>query len=184
MAITLLIIHGLVAVALLGAITHQTLSAWAPARARPGSFFGRFRTVPSASYANAIVLLYAVSALLGAILYLYFRVDVRPALEQTGHWQALGLFDLKEHFVAIGLALLPAYWVCWRQPRSDEPARTRAVLTSLLAFIVWWSFLIGHVLNNIRVLPERWTFSPGWLWMVPVTAMIACVYLTLPWFRL
>ena len=72
-----------------------------------------------------------------------------PSLERAGHWQALGLFDLKEHFVAIGLALLPAYWVCWRQPRADEPARTRAALTSILAFIVWWSFLIGHVLNNI-----------------------------------
>lgn len=150
MATALLIVHGLVAVALLGAITHQTLSTWAPARARNGSFFGRFRAVPSASYANAIVVLYPAATLLGAVVYLYFRVDVRPALEQAGHWQALGLFDIKEHFAAIGLALLPAYWVCWRQPRSDEPARTRTALTSILAFIVWWSFLIGHVANNIR----------------------------------
>ena len=70
-------------------------------------------------------------------------------LERAGHWQALGLFDLKEHFVAIGLALLPAYWVCWQQQRTGEPSRTPAVLTLILAFIVWWSFLIGHVLNNI-----------------------------------
>jgi hypothetical protein len=27
---------------------------------------------------------------------------------------------------------------------------TRVALTSILAFIVWWSFLIGHVVNNIR----------------------------------
>jgi hypothetical protein len=81
---------------------------------------------------------------------LYFRVDVRPDLERARHWTALGLFDLKEHFVAIGLALLPAYWVCWRRPRADEPARTRAALTAILAFIVWWSFLIGHVLNNMK----------------------------------
>ena len=58
-ATVLLIVHGLVAVALLGAITHQTLSAWAPANARPGSFFGRFRTVPPAAFANAVVLLYS-----------------------------------------------------------------------------------------------------------------------------
>ena len=102
-----------------------------------------------ASFANAIVVLYAVSALLGAVLYLSFRVDIRPDLERAGHWQALGFFDLKEHFVAIGLALLPAYWVCWRQQRADEPSRTPAALTLILAFIVWWSFLIGHVLNNI-----------------------------------
>jgi hypothetical protein len=47
------------------------------------------------------------------------------------------------------LALLPAYWLCWRRPRPDEPARTRAALTLILAFIVWWSFLVGHVANNI-----------------------------------
>ena len=35
-------------------------------------------------------------------------------------------------------------------------------------------------------LPERWMrrIWPGWLWVVPTLAMIACVYLTLPWFRL
>jgi hypothetical protein len=149
MATALLIIHGLVAVALLGAITHQTLATWAPARERPGSFFRRFRAVPAASFTDAIVVLYAVSALLGGIVYLRFRIDIRPDLERAGHWQTLGLFDIKEHFVAIGLALLPAYWVCWRQPRAGEHARTRA-LTSILGFIVWWSFLIGHVMNNIR----------------------------------
>ena len=121
----------------------------APARARPDSFFARFRGVPSASFTNAIVVLYSVAALLGAVVYLNFRIDIRPQLEQAGHWQALGLFDLKEHFVTIGLALLPAYWVCGRPPRVEEPAWTRAALTSILAFIVWWSFLIGHVVNNI-----------------------------------
>jgi uncharacterized membrane protein YozB (DUF420 family) len=145
----LLIIHGLVAVALLGAITHQAIAAWMPSRGRRGSFFDRFRAVIPGSFANAIVVLYSVSALLGAVLYLSFRVHIRPDLERAGHWPALGVFDLKEHFVSIGLALLPAYWVCWRQQRTDHPSRTPAALTLILAFIVWWSFLIGHVLNNI-----------------------------------
>ena len=105
--------------------------------------------MPSASYANAIVILYVVSTLLGGTLYLDFRVDIRPDLERAGHWPALGFFDLKEHFVSIGLALLPAYWVCWRRPSADDASRTAAALTLILAFIVWWSFLIGHVLNNI-----------------------------------
>jgi hypothetical protein len=150
MVTTLLIVHGLFAVALLGAITHQALASWASADARPGSFFGRFRTVPATSFANAVIVLYVATALLGGIVYLYFRVDVRPGLEQAGYWQTLGLFDIKEHFVSIGLALLPAYWVCWRRPRANDSVRTRAILTAILAFIVWWSFLIGHVLNNLR----------------------------------
>ena len=28
------------------------------------------------------------------------------------------------------------------------------------------------------------TVLVGWLWVLPVAAMIGCVYLTLPWFRL
>ena len=34
--------------------------------------------------------------------------------------------------------------------------------------------------------PEQWTrrIWLGWLWAVPVFAMVACVYLTMPWFRL
>jgi hypothetical protein len=150
MVTALLIVHGLVAVVLLGAISHQALASWAPVGARPGSFLGRFRSVPAPSFANAVVILYLASALLGGIIYLYFRVDIRPGLEQAGHWQTLGLFDIKEHFVSIGLALLPAYWVCWRRPRTDEPARLRAALTTIIAVIVWWSFLVGHVVNNLR----------------------------------
>lgn len=149
MTIALLIVHGLVAVALLGAITHQTLAAWAPSQAPRYSLFARFRSVSPAAFANAIVVLYALSTLLGGILYLDFRVDIRPVLEQAGHWQFLGLFDIKEHFVAIGLGLLPAYWVCWRRASATELALTRKAVTLLLAFIVWWGFLIGHVANNI-----------------------------------
>lgn len=150
MATVLVIFHGLVAVALLGAITHQMLAAWAPSGARSGSFFGRFRAVQSAAFTNAIVVLYVVTAVLGATTYFYFKTDINPTLELDRHWQAIGFFDLKEDFVAIGLGILPAYWVCWRRPVIDEPLRTRAALTAVLAFIVWWGFLVGHVVNNIR----------------------------------
>ena len=80
MATVLLIIHGLVAVALLGAITHQTLATWAPFGDQPSSFFSRFRSVQSASFATAVVVLYVVSTLLGAILYFYFEIDIEPNL--------------------------------------------------------------------------------------------------------
>jgi hypothetical protein len=43
------------------------------------------------------------------------------------------------------------------------------------------------ILSIIAVFfPERWTprISLMWLWMLPASAMIACIYLTLPWFRL
>jgi hypothetical protein len=148
-ATILLILHGLVAVALLGAITHQTLAACAPSRTEPLSFFDRFRTVPGAAFTNAVVVLYLVTWLLGAIVYLYFKVDVQPNLERDRHWHAMGYLDLKEDFVAIGLGLLPPYWFCWRRSVDGQNAPIRAAVTILLAFSIWWSFLVGHVVNNI-----------------------------------
>lgn len=146
----LLIIHGLLAVTLLGAITHQAASVWAPARKPAGSFVGRFRAVPGASYVNAIVVLYLLTATMGAIIYATYRIEVRVVLDQLEMWSAFGAFELKEHLAAIGLGLLPAYWHFWQPPQAAGHARTRAVLTALIAFIVWWNFLVGHVLNNIR----------------------------------
>jgi hypothetical protein len=96
-----------------------------------------------------VIVLYAASTILGAIVYFYFGIGIKPALENSRQWSALGLFDIKEHFVAIGAALLPAYKVCWRARAIEEFVRTRNALTLILAFIVWWSFLVGHVMNNI-----------------------------------
>jgi hypothetical protein len=150
MIVALLILHGLLAVALLGAITHQAISVWLPGPKAPSSFVGRMRAVLPMSYVNAVVALYLVTAILGSILYPSYRLSVRIVLEQLNLYMANGSFELKEHFVAVGLGMLPAYWYFWHQPLAQDRTRTRAVLTSILAFIVWWSFIVGHVLNNIR----------------------------------
>jgi hypothetical protein len=151
MIVLLLIVHSLLAVALLGAITHQTISAWAPvSRGGAGSFIARMRAAPATSYVNAVVVLYALTALLGGIIYPSYRLNVRIVLEQMQLHVPNGAFELKEHFVALGLGMLPAYWYFWRAPQAAEYARTRALLTALLAFIVWWGFVVGHILNNIR----------------------------------
>ena len=109
MIVVLLILHGLLAVALLGAITHQALSvlAIAPAASGRWTFVNRFRGVDATAYATPIVVLFAVTALGGALLYPQYRVDVRPALEDTQNSAANGVFEIKEHLVAIGLGLLP-----------------------------------------------------------------------------
>jgi hypothetical protein len=151
MITVLLIVHGLLAVTLLGAITHQALSV-VPRRvaAGPLSFVGRFRSVNSGAYTNAIVVLFVITAIGGGLLYPQYRLDVRTTLEDMQMRAANGIFEIKEHLVAIGLGLLPTYWVFWRAPLAPEQASTRRCLTWLLAFVVWWSFLVGHVLNNIK----------------------------------
>jgi amino acid permease len=66
---------------------------------------------------------------------------------------------------ALGFAAPAMYWYGW-----TATAALGALVVGLAA----------------ALLPERWTqrFWLGWVWLVPVAAMMACVYLTLPWFRL
>ena len=154
MATTLLILHGLVAVALLGAITHQTMAACWPAKSTD-SFLSSFRAVSGARYTTANIVLYLTSLVLGGIIYATYRVAVRPYLESARLWTANGAFELKEQFVAIGLGMLPVYWMVWRAPLNPKHASARAAVTALLCFIVWYSFLVGHVVNNIRGLFGR-----------------------------
>jgi hypothetical protein len=148
--IFLLIVHGLLAVALLGAITHQVVAVLWPVRAHAGTFVTRFRAVPSTSYVTAIVVLYLVTMLFGAIIYTHYTITSRIAIIQLQLWKPYGLFEIKEHFAALGLAILPAYWYFWRVPNAPGATRARAALTALLAVIVWWNFLVGHIINNLR----------------------------------
>jgi hypothetical protein len=146
----LLIVHGLTAVGLLGAITHQAFSVARKASAPPHSFVGRFRGVNSPTFTTAIVVLFVATFILGGLLYPRYRIDVRPSLEDLQLRAANGVFETKEHFAAVGLGLLPAYWWYWRLPLARDSARTRKYLTWTLATIVWWNFLAGQVLNNIK----------------------------------
>jgi hypothetical protein len=150
MVTTLLILHMLLAVALLGAITHQAFSTTRRVPVAERSFVGRFRGVGAAHYTNAIVILFVAASILGALLYPPYRLDVRPNLEDLDMRAANGVFEIKEHLAAIGLGLLPAYWFFWRAPPTPDGMVARRYLTWILAFVVWWNFLVGHILNNIR----------------------------------
>ena len=48
MNVAMLLFHALLAVALIGALTHQALSVWWPATGGNRSFFGNFRAVRAA----------------------------------------------------------------------------------------------------------------------------------------
>ncbi len=143
-----LILHMLLAVALIGAVTHQTLGAIAPAN-RPRSFFGRFRAVKGQGYVNAVIVLYLLTMLLGFIIYPNYRLGARLFMEQLRDFKRVGSFELKEHLIAMGLCMLPAYWWVW-QPAQKDNAMTRRALTIGLALIVWYAFLIGQFLNNTQ----------------------------------
>ena len=146
----LLIVHGLLAVTLLGALTHQAVAVAMPVRQAAGNFVNRFRAVPAVGYATAVCVLWVLTFIMGAWIYAKYRIYVRIPIEQFGYWKTSGSFEMKEHVVTIGMGLLPAYWWLWKRAKSDEYAQARKWLTVLLAVIVWYAFLVGHVVNNVR----------------------------------
>jgi len=146
-SLVLLLSHGLVSVALLGAISHQCVAVVRPAGSPTDAFFDRYRSVSATLFPSAVVLLYLVSFGLGGVLYPEYRLESRYALEEMGLLFWVGMFELKEHFAAIGLGVLPLYRWHWR---DSEPSPGRGTVTLLLGGIVWFNFLVGHVLNNYR----------------------------------
>jgi hypothetical protein len=84
-------------------------------------------------------------------------------------YPTLGLVVLGTHHaqdVAPSMRSAPAmHWYGWMA--------TAALGALMLGLIAAW-------------LPERWTrhLWSGWLWVAPTSAMIACGYLAMPWFRL
>jgi hypothetical protein len=145
----LLIVHGILAVFLLGAITHQAVGVAWPVTKRGSGFFHAVRGVNGMSYTNAVIVLFVVTFAIGCIIYPAYRVNVRTVLQEFRFFKPEGMFEMKEHLLALSLALLPIYWLLWRRA-SDANRVARAALTSLIALAVWWSFLTGHIINNIR----------------------------------
>jgi hypothetical protein len=147
-----MIIHGLCAVTLLGALSHQAMSVLMPVRqgVGPGGIVTRFRAVQGAGYATAVCVLWIVTFLFGAFIYTKYRMYVRIPIETQGFWKTQGVFELKEHLAVIGLGLLPIYWLFWKDARNPEYDSARRWLTVVLAAMVWFMFLVGHIVNNVR----------------------------------
>ena len=145
----LLIIHGILAVFLLGAITHQAVGAAWPVTKKGSGFFQSVRGVNGMSYTNAVILLFVVTFTIGTIIYPTYRISVRTVLQEYRDFKPEGMFEMKEHLLALSLALLPIYWLSWRKASAANRV-ARTAVTSIIAVAVWWSFLTGHIINNIR----------------------------------
>lgn len=146
----LLLLHGLGAVFLLGAVSHQAIGVWKTKPLPAGNFFQSLINVRGASYTNAIVVLYIVVSIGGAIIYPAYVMDVKASLNDARMLSAIGAFEIKEHFAIVGIAILPTYWYFWKRKAPSEELITRRLVTSFLAALVWWNFMIGHILNNIK----------------------------------
>jgi hypothetical protein len=145
-------VHALLAIALLGALTHQAMSVLAPVRERAGAggFVTRFRRVQGSAYVGAVCVLWILTHMLGGLIYTKYRIYVRIPIEQEGFFKTLGMFELKEHLATIGLGMLPVYWLFWQNARNAEYDSARRWTTAVLAGMVWFMFLAGQIVNNVR----------------------------------
>jgi hypothetical protein len=145
----LLILHGLCAVALIGVLSHQAFAVLFPARTVNG-FVTAYRAVSAARFTNAVIVIYITTFVLGSVIYPAYRVSSRIWIESARLWPISGMFEVKEQALAIGLAMLPFYWLVWRDPQDEETRTARIATTSILCVAVWYSFIAGHIVNNVR----------------------------------
>ena len=82
----------MLAVGLLGALTHQAMSCVPVRQAIDGAgFVTRFRAVHSAGYAAAVCVLWILTFIFGAWLYTKYRIYIRIPIEQAGLLEDAGL---------------------------------------------------------------------------------------------
>jgi hypothetical protein len=118
--------------------------------AKEKSFFEDFRGVAAAKYTTAICLLWVISFVFGGWIYTEYRISIKIPMEQQEYFKTLGVFELKEHLVVFGLAMLPIYNFAWKHYQQADLANLRKYTTLFLTFVCWYAFLIGHIVNNAR----------------------------------
>src|ERR1700675_1540145 len=90
-----LLVHLILSVGLVGALTHQAMAAMLPVRQPAGGIVTRFRSVPAAGYATAVCLLWVLTFLVGSYIYTKYRIFIRIPLEQGAYYKTGGFFDFK-----------------------------------------------------------------------------------------
>lgn len=143
----LLVVHAAAAIALVGSATHNGILA---VRHLAGhSTRARLQRV----YVRVVGWAYLTTFGLGLAIYPSFRVGVREAWLDEHVPLASRFFEIKEHWLALGLFILAAYWPMSRTvnvARRTADARLYHVLGIALALIVLMATFTGLSLTAIR----------------------------------
>jgi len=145
-----LLVHLILAVGLVGALTHQAMAVALPVRQPAGGIVTRFRAVAAPGYATAVCVLWVLTFIVGSFIYTKYRIYIRIPIEQAHDYKTGGFFDFKEHVSSLGLVLLPAYWYFWKNAQNREYDSARKGVTLVLCAMAWFLFIVGHVVNNTR----------------------------------
>lgn len=145
--VPLLVAHLLVTFVLVGSMTHNLLCVI-------GYLRGKFHKEKlELFYAGVSLWAYAAVYLLGSLIYPAFRVRIRhDYLDPNLPW-ATGVFEVKEHWGALGLALFFAYYLLRRSFKPSEEKEKLYLyvpLCLLLNAIVWYKVVIGCWLTSLK----------------------------------
>ena len=143
----LLLAHLLATIVLVGAMTHNLLCVI-------GYLRGRFaRQNLELRYVKVSLLAYIVVYIFGVLIYPAFRIYIRGDYFDPQLPWATGLFEVKEHWAAIGLALFFVYYFLRKNFKpSDETCKLflYVPLCFLLNIILWYTVIVGSFLSLLK----------------------------------
>lgn len=143
----LLQVHLFAALVLVGSMTHNLVIVVGYLRSEFGQKQREKFFVTVSLYA------YITVYIIGSLIYPTFRIRVRyEYFDRVMRW-ATGLFEVKEHWASIGLALIIAYYFL-RRSFDPETEREKLFLyvpvCFLLNLILWYELVAGSYLTVLK----------------------------------
>jgi hypothetical protein len=143
----LLLAHLFVTIVLVGSLTHNLLVVVKYVRGK----FGRQKL--EWLYVRVALWSYVIVYVLGALIYPAFRVYIRRDYFDPELPWATGLFEVKEHWGAVGLALFFVYYFLRKNFQPDKEREKLCwyvALCVLLNVIVWYKVVVGCYLSLLK----------------------------------
>ncbi|UCG58569.1 MAG: hypothetical protein JSU70_03470 [Phycisphaerales bacterium] len=143
----LLLIHLFATFVLVGSMTHNLLCVAKYLRGK----FGREKL--ERRYLTVSFWAYVIVYVLGALIYPAYRIYIRHDYFDPKMPWATGLFEVKEHWGAVALAL---FFMCYLLRRRFRPSEEKeklflyVPLCFLLNLIVWYKIVVGCYLTVLK----------------------------------
>jgi hypothetical protein len=144
----LLLVHLFATFILIGSMSHNLLYVAKYAQGKFGRQKQEFRYLKWAFWSYIFVYV------IGAIIYPAFRVHIRGATFDPLLPWATGLFEVKEHWGAIGLAIFVVYYFLRKnfnpQEEKEKLFYIYMPLCLILNVILWYKVVVGCYLTLLK----------------------------------